>query len=214
MSVSFSKLNPRVALSEIARDFHTRGWMAGTAGNLSARADKSSFWITASGKSKGRLDEQDFVRVDIASGEVIDSIRDTNKPSAETAIHRAIYQLFSDAGACLHVHTIDACLTTADLDASVDHLRLPNIELLKGFNIWEQDPQIDLPLFENMLSVEAIAKNIYERFSKQSPPLTALMIKSHGMTVWGKDLQEAYNRVEAGEFIMSYLARKKKYAST
>lgn len=212
MSVSFSKLNPRVALSEIARDFHARGWMAGTAGNLSARADKSSFWITASGKSKGRLDEQDFVRVDIASGEVIDYIRDTNKPSAETAIHRAIYQLFADAGACLHVHTVDACLATADLDASADRLRLPNIELVKGFNVWEQNPQVDLPLFENILSVETIANNISERFSKYPPSISALMIKAHGMTIWGKDLQEAYNRVETGEFIMSYLARKKCWA--
>jgi len=45
-------LPPRAALVEIARDFHARGWMAGTAGNLSAREDDEHFWITASGRPK------------------------------------------------------------------------------------------------------------------------------------------------------------------
>ena len=56
MANSLDELHPRAALVEIARDFHARGWMAGTAGNLSAREDENHFWITASGKPKGRLD--------------------------------------------------------------------------------------------------------------------------------------------------------------
>jgi len=61
MARSLDDLKPRAALVEIARDFHARGWMAGTAGNLSARADDGHFWITASGKPKGRLEENDFL---------------------------------------------------------------------------------------------------------------------------------------------------------
>jgi len=35
-----------------------------------------------------------------------------------------------------------------------------------------------------------------------------LMIKDHGITVWGNDLQQAYNRIEILEFIMSFMARQ------
>ncbi|MFM7713633.1 MAG: class II aldolase/adducin family protein, partial [Microcystis sp.] len=55
--------DPRLSLVAAARRFYQLGWMLGTAGNLSAKVDDHSFWITASGKSKGKLKEEDFVRV-------------------------------------------------------------------------------------------------------------------------------------------------------
>ena len=43
MAKTLNDLPPRAALVEIARDFHARGWMSGTAGNLSVRADDGNF---------------------------------------------------------------------------------------------------------------------------------------------------------------------------
>ena len=115
MSLSLDKLDPRTALVEIARDFHSRGWMAGTAGNISARdpLHPASFWITATGLAKGRLSEDDFLRIDIAEDRIVERFHDDAKPSAETSIHRVIYQLFPQSNACLHVHSVEACLATA-----------------------------------------------------------------------------------------------------
>lgn len=207
MATLFDDLPPCSALAKIAKDFHARNWMAGTAGNLSKRAaDESSFWITASGKPKGQLDEQDFVRVNVLDGVLVETPKPENKPSAETSIHQVIYQLFPQAKACLHVHTVDAYHATARF-AKQDQLLLPAIEMIKGFDIWEQHPTVYLPVFDNILDVKEIAKAIHARFQQQTPRVTALMIKDHGVTVWGKSLQEAYNRVEILEFIMSYLAR-------
>ena len=87
-------------------------------------------------------------------------------------------------------------------------LSLPPLEMIKGLDIWEQDPQVDLPLFDNILDVPVIAKEILNRFRQTPPQVPALMIRNHGITVWGNTLQQAYNRVEIVEFIMSYLARK------
>ena len=206
MANTLDQLAPRTALIEIARDFHARGWMAGTAGNLSAREDDGSFWITASGKPKGRLQETDFLLVSIADGKIIEHTGN-NKPSAETAIHRAIYQCLPDARACLHVHTVDACLAAAHAPATSGALPLPPLEMLKGLGVWEEQPRIALPLFENYLDVGKIADAIATRFKITPPPVPALMVRNHGVTVWGGSLQEAYNRVEVMEFIMSYLAR-------
>jgi methylthioribulose-1-phosphate dehydratase len=201
-------LPARAALVAVARDFHARGWMAGTAGNLSAREDDQHFWITASGKPKGRLDERDFVLARVADGGVVERLRAEDKPSAETSIHAALYRLFPDARACLHGHVVEAAVAADRAKKGTKHLRLPAIEMIKGFDIWQQNPKVDLPLFENILDVANIASEIEKRFRKKAPPLTALMVRAHGPTVWGKSLQEAYNRFEILEFLLRYAATR------
>jgi len=210
MARRLDQLDPRRALTEIAADFHRRGWMAGTAGNLSTRdrGSPGAFWITASGLAKGRLDESDFLLMDLESEEVLERLSPEVKPSAETAIHRTIYQLFPDATACLHVHSVDASLAVADLAPEASCLTLPPLEMLKGLGLWKERPEVSLPLFANWLDVSAIADAIRQRFMAAPPVIPALMIHSHGSTVWGGSLQEAYNRVEVIEFLMTYLARR------
>jgi methylthioribulose-1-phosphate dehydratase len=206
MATSFDDLDPQLGLVEVGKQFHQRGWMSGTAGNLSVRTD-DKFWITASGKPKGQLDGNDFVQVRISDGEMCRQDTDGNRPSAETCIHQAIYSLFDDAQACLHVHSIDAIIATQRF-ATERSLRLPPLEMVKGFDIWQQNPEIDLPVFDNILDVAHIATAIRDHYQQHSPQLSALMIRDHGITVWGNSLQQAYNRVEITEFLMSYLARK------
>jgi methylthioribulose-1-phosphate dehydratase len=207
MAQTLDDLPPRAALAEIARDFHARGWMAGTAGNLSARADDDHFWITASGMPKGRLEETDFLLVRVKDGEVVERVRPDNKPSAETSIHRTIYALFPGVRACLHGHVVEAVIAVDRAKKGVKSLRLPAIEMIKGFDIWQQNPKVDLPLFENHLDVAKIARDIETRFKKTKPAVTALMVRAHGPTVWGAGLQEAYNRFEILEYLLRYQAQ-------
>ena len=207
MAQTLDAFAPRAALVEIARDFHARGWMHGSAGNLSVRADDAHFWVTASGKPKGRLEESDFLLIHITDGQVAERAAGGNKPSAETAIHRVIYSQFPNARACLHGHSVDSSLVSERVLRSAKALRLPAIEMLKGFDIWQQNPKVDLPVFENILDVAKLAVEINKRFAKKPPALSALMVRGHGATVWGESLQQAYNRFECMEFMLSYLAR-------
>ncbi|MGH2415067.1 MAG: class II aldolase/adducin family protein, partial [Microcystaceae cyanobacterium] len=94
--------DPRPTLIAAARQFYQLGWMVGTAGNLSAKMPDGSFWITASGRSKGKLCGSDFVRIS-PDGGILESPHAANRPSAETSIHQAIYSLFPDVNACYHV---------------------------------------------------------------------------------------------------------------
>lgn len=208
MSTLLDALPPRSALVDIARDFHARGWMSGTAGNLSAREDDGHFWITASGKPKGRLDEDDFLLVRAKDGAVVEKRRAQDQPSAETSIHAVLYRLYPDARACLHGHSIEAMLAASRAKQGARSLRLPPVEMIKGFDIWQQNPKVDLPLFENHLDVAKLAKQIEARFKKTKPVVTALMIRDHGPTVWGASLQQAYNRFEILDFLLAYSARR------
>ncbi len=197
----------REALAAAARDFHARGWMAGTAGNLSARepGDRRAFWITASGRPKGRLEPEDLVRVRVEDGAVVERLDPEARPSAETAIHRAVYAALPQVGACFHVHTVEACL--ASWSAPGPELPLPPLEMLKGLGVMEERPEVGLPLFENRADVEVLAGEVAERLRRAPPRVPALLVRRHGLTVWGAGPQEAYDRVELLAFILDYLAR-------
>lgn len=212
MAKSLDQLPPREALVEIARSFYQRGWMPGTAGNLSAVATRNAagvaetMWITGSGLPKGQLETTDFLRIAVSDGTVVEAPAAALKPSAETSIHHAIYRQLPKAGACLHVHTVDACVAVRRAPANATSLRLPPLEMVKGLGIWDENPQITLPLFQNHADVNHIARDIeLQGPTLQSVP--ALMIRDHGVTVWGNTLQEAFNRVECIEFIFSFMAR-------
>ena len=206
MSNCLNTLSPQAALCYCAKSFYDRGWMLGTAGNLSSRSDNEHFYITASGHPKGQLSESDFVLASV-DNENYDDLGTNNKPSAETSIHQVIYRLYPEAKACFHVHSVDACFATCN---AIEEFALPNLEMIKGFDIWKETPNINLPVFDNYLEVPKISEEIEKRFSQKKPALDALMIKNHGVTVWGASIQQAFNRVEILEFILSYAARSVK----
>ncbi|KYC43196.1 methylthioribulose-1-phosphate dehydratase [Scytonema hofmannii PCC 7110] len=184
-----------------ARHFYHQGWMVGTAGNLSVRLPDGSFWITASGRSKGELCKSDFVRIS-PQGKVEQSSPGL-KPSAETAIHQVIYRLFPEATSCYHVHSVEANLVSRFVQG--DCLPLPPLEMLKGLGVWEENPKCTLPIFANHLQVARIATEIEERFTKTPPEIPALLIRDHGITVWATSPETARNYIELVEYIFRYL---------
>jgi methylthioribulose-1-phosphate dehydratase len=199
----------RLELITAARHFYQQGWMVGTAGNLSARLSDGSFWITASGKSKGELAIDDFVRI-YPDGRVEQPTKDS-KPSAETAIHQVIYNLFPEATSCYHVHSVEANLVSRFLNR--DTLPLPPLEMLKGLGVWEENPDCVMPVFANHLQVQQIATEIKARFSNTPPPLPALLIRDHGVTVWASSSAEARNYIEVVEYIFRYMVAARRVLS-
>ena len=195
----------RTDLISAAKYFHDRGWMWGTAGNLSARNGDGSYWVTASGKSKGELSKDDFITMQMDG--TWEATQPGNKPSAETSIHHAIYSLFPDAQACYHVHSVEANLVsnfTPD-----DTIALPPLEMIKGLGIWDEHPTCYLPLFPNHLSVPTIAADITDRFTSTPPKIPALLIRNHGITVWANSTQGARNLTEVMEYLFRYMVLAK-----
>jgi methylthioribulose-1-phosphate dehydratase len=200
----------RQDLVTAARYFHHCGWMLGTAGNLSARLPDGSFWITASGKSKGELTENDLIR-QFPDGRLEKPTEDL-KPSAETSIHEAIYAIFPEAQACYHVHSVEANLVSnfvppAPMAVLPSQLSLPPLEMIKGFGIWAENPDCVMPLFENHLDVPQIGQAIRDRFDQKLPAIPALLIRNHGVTVWGKSTEDARNKIELAEYIFRYMVQ-------
>jgi methylthioribulose-1-phosphate dehydratase len=199
--------DPRDRLAAVARLFYERGWMFGTAGNLSQRTDEGPFWITASGKQKGDLGREDFLLI-APSGEVLERGRPADRPSAETSLHAAIYGLFPEARACFHVHSVagNVAARLAAPGSPSDRLPLPPLEMIKGLGVWEEEPQVEVDVFPNHAEVPRIAAELVERFRAAPPRLPGFLIRDHGLTAWGRDAAAALNHVELFEYLFAYLA--------
>lgn len=184
-------------LADLAGQLYARGWMEGTAGNISVRLPDrpERALITASGLSKGTLGERDVVEVRISDAQRV--APDAPRPSAETTIHAALYQAFADCHAVVHAHPpyATAVATLAARDGR-DAVLFRDFELIKGLGTPDQFSAA-VPVFRNWPDVSRIAGDVLARLRPASPP--ALLIGAHGATTWGPNLEIARNRMECLE---------------
>ncbi|MFD4357646.1 S-methyl-5-thioribose-1-phosphate isomerase [Nocardia sp. NPDC058518] len=204
-SDSFDARGQEIAAT--ARQLYERGWMPGTAGNISVRVPGGEdALITASGLSKGELSAHDTVLVAIADTTARPG--QNRKPSAETSIHTAVYRT-RPAGAVVHVHSPFAtalATTAARPGGTVTPVRITGFELLKGFGL--ADPSsVAIPVFPNWPDVPRIGTDIetYLRENPDAPPI--LLITGHGITTWGDTLAQARDRAECLEALCELIAR-------
>ncbi len=195
----------RHELVAAGRRFDARGWVPATAGNLSVR-DGDAFWVTASGRHKGRLSAEDFVRVDL-QGRVLERSTPEAQPSAETSLHAAVYRTQPRAESVMHVHSFAG--TYVGRFQHEGRLALPNVEILKAIGIRGQCPNVSIDVFANHADVPAIARDIESRFDARPPLVPAFLIQDHGLTAWGASPTEAEYSVEALELVFQLVSAER-----
>jgi S-methyl-5-thioribose-1-phosphate isomerase/methylthioribulose-1-phosphate dehydratase len=189
---------PPPDVAGMARSLYARGWMDGTSGNISARLlDPDTFVITRSGCGKGTISQADTVLVSAATGAPVRC--GDLRPSAETAIHAAIYAAFPDCRAVVHAHSPYATAVSACCDGTA---WFSDFEIAKGLAV--SDPaKIGIAVFENHADVNRIATDVARRYGQAGTGQVApaLLIAGHGATAWGPDLETARNRLECLELM-------------
>ncbi len=187
-----------------ARCFYEHGWLLGTSGNLSVRLADEAFLITASGRDKGRLTPEDFLACGLEAASEETQPEVGLRPSAETAIHRVIYRHLPDAGAVYHVHEPYSAFCS-ERDGYIGATIMAGAEMIKGLGIWEDDPRVRIPIFENHADVGRIAAAIDEHLhDPHKRKVPGVNIRSHGIYAWGKDAFEAKRHVETFAYLFRY----------
>jgi methylthioribulose-1-phosphate dehydratase len=191
-------------LTAVKTQLAARGWFPATSGNLSMRVgnihgEQFTFAITSSGKDKSVNTPEDFLLVD----EHMVACESTKlKPSAETIIHREIYRL-TGCGAIFHVHTVHNNLAS-ELFWERSTVPIDGVELIKAFNIWEEDAQIEIPIMPNYADIPQIASLIESRII---PRIPGILLRKHGIYAWGANAFEAKRHLEAFEYLFEYAVK-------
>lgn len=191
-------------LSGIKEQFAARQWFPGTSGNLSLRVgdyipENFHFAITASGKDKSVSTPSDFLFVD-QDGRPCETTG--LKPSAETLIHCEIYRE-TGCGAVFHVHTVFNNLVS-EYFGEQGAVPIQGLELIKAFNIWEENAAITIPVLPNYAEIPKIAELVPGVLNQSIP---GILLRGHGIYAWGKNAFEAKRHLEAFEFIFEYIYR-------
>lgn len=190
-------------LADEARRFAGKGWMMGTAGNLSIQAgdEPLRFFITASGKDKGELTEDDVALAGVNGEPVADPARpNAPKPSAEAGLHARIYRK-TGAGAIFHVHTVSAVLA-ADKGA----VELQGLEMLKGLGREAEGDLVKVPIVQNHQDMRILGNRFEEAWIERTP---GMLVARHGLYAWGKDPLQARHHVEIFEWLFQYFVARK-----
>jgi L-fuculose-phosphate aldolase len=169
-------------ICEIGHRIWQRGYCAGNEGNHSVRIGADRVLCTPTGISKGFLEPSDLCVVDM-EGKQVEKNGKGRQRTSEVLVHLAIYKKFPQIGAVIHSHPPHAvafCLANIPLPEGIH----PEAEVFLGKTVFAQYATPGGPALP-------------ESFMDKLTPLTnTILMANHGSISIGKDLTEAYYRLE------------------
>lgn len=163
-----------------AQKLTQKGYLMATGGNLSLRiADKNAFAITPSNFDYMKMTAEDICVLDFE----LNVLEGTLKPSVESAMHAAIYQVRPDVNAVVHTHQVYAS-TLALINKPIPALFDEQTRFLgRSVAIIPYAPS-GTGMLKN-----TIAKNVKDHNN-------AYIMQNHGALCFGTDLERAEHNVE------------------
>lgn len=166
---------------EVGKLVFQKGWVAANDGNISIRLDDERIMCTPTGVSKGMMSVDDIIVVDYEGNKISGRLERTS----EIMMHLTIYNIRSDVDSVVHAHPPTATGFAA-AGRALDTALLPEVIIglgcvpLAGYGL----PGTDA-LTEPMLPL--------------IPKYDALLLGNHGAVSYGKDVMQAYFRMETVE---------------
>lgn len=158
-----------------------RDFVAATSGNISLRLDSGLFLVTPSNMSKGSMKEEDILVVD-GAGKVRFGRR---KLTSEFLMHRRIYERRPDVCAVVHAHPPIAT-GFACAGISLDQAIAAEAILALG--------KVPLAPYATPGTPE-----VPESLDPYIGESGAILLANHGVVAYGRDLAEAFGRMEIVE---------------
>lgn len=160
-----------------------KGYLSATGGNLSVRvAGQDAFAITPSNYDYAKMIPEDICVLDFH----LAALEGARKPSVESAMHAAIYQVRGDVHAIIHTHQVYPS-TLAIINAPIPALFDEQARFLgRSVQIIPYAPSGTGKLKDN------IARQVKNHHN-------AYMMANHGALVFGHDLERALHNVEVLE---------------
>lgn len=165
---------------EVGRLMYDRGYVVASDGNVSIRLDDDRVLATPTMTSKGRMTAEGLALTDM-EGTALNS----NRASSELAMHLLVYRMRPDVKAVCHAHPPHGtAFSVAGL--AIEQPILSEVVLTLGC----------VPLTDyGTPSTDELTENM-KPFVKHH---NALLMANHGAVAYGKDLWEAFDRMETLE---------------
>jgi L-fuculose-phosphate aldolase len=177
-----AKVNVKKAIAECGKQIVDLGLVKATSGNISYRGT-DSFFITPSGYPLNMLTAEEIVEVE-ATGQAIEvkeGVFGPLKPSMETGLHLAVYKAHPEAKAIVHAHPLYATLL-----GTIMEIRPVTYEAACFIYPINYVPPL-LPGSKELATYVGNTK------------ANVIVLKNHGVVVWGETLTECVFRMQVME---------------
>ncbi|MCA9615311.1 MAG: methylthioribulose 1-phosphate dehydratase [Myxococcales bacterium] len=189
-----SETNAKELLCELCRHFYQQGWVSGTGGGISLREGDRVF-MAPSGVQKERIQPEHVYELD-TSGEVRKAPDGDFKLSACAPLFLHAFNL-RGAGAVIHSHSVHAMLATL---VEGDEFRVTHLEMMKGIRDHGYHDELVVPILENTAHECDLADALADAMVRY-PKTQAVLVRRHGVYVWGRDWVEAKTHAECYDYL-------------
>lgn len=196
----------KALISELCSNLYAQGHVSGTGGGISVKVATTvgDFIVMApSGVQKERMRAEDMFVLD-GAGVVVHTPAARPPPykppklSECAPLFMAAYEL-RGAGAVLHGHSMNAFLATL-LDPEASELRLTHIEMIKGIAGQGFYSLHAVPIIENTARECELTDRLRAAIEAY-PQANAVLVRRHGVYVWGKNWIEAKTQFECYDYL-------------
>lgn len=208
---NFDNEHPRILISELCKQFYNLGWITGTGGGISIK-HKEKIYIAPSGVQKERICPDELFVQDISGNDIeLPPSEKKLKKSQCTPLFMCIYK-WRNAGAVIHSHSKFAVMVT--LHWPGEEFRVTHLEMIKGIRNQEKkrsyryDEELIIPIIENTPFEEDLVHEL-ERIILAYPQTCAVLVRRHGIYVWGDTWQQAKTMSECYDYILDIALQMK-----
>ena len=189
----------------LLRKFYDLGWCKGSGGGISIREAENYVWIAPSGVQKELVRTEDLYLMSL-DGKVIEGPSNKELKCSEcTPLFLAAYNL-RNAGAVLHSHSLNTVLVTMMFEHEVV---VRNLEMIKGFRGFQNTSYLTIPIIENTEYESELTENLKNAIV-QYPKSYAVLVRNHGIYVWGDSWEKAKVHVECYDYLFEALIEMRK----
>lgn len=186
-SVLYSEQQLRHEMCRIGQLMHQKGFIDGTAGNITARLDDHRILATPSGLAKGFMRPEQLLIVNL-DGERVDELTDANhhlRPTSESYMHLECYRKRPDVNGVVHAHPPTAVALTL-IEYDFKQCIIPEMVVILGLV-----PTTSYTTPASSENRDAIADLI--------PEHDAILLSNHGSLTVADTLWNAYLKLESLE---------------
>ena len=182
-------------ICDLARSFYDLGWASGTGGGICIR-DGDRVVMAPSGVQKERMQPEQMFTIAL-DGSVLTSPEDPSlRPSECSSLFLKAINL-RGAGAVIHSHSIHAMLATLLFDAE---LAISHLEMIKGIAGMGYRDKLVVPIIDNTARECDLADSL-EAAILAYPQTNAVLVRRHGVYVWGPDWVRAKTQAECYDYL-------------
>lgn len=182
-----SDYEAKKTIIEVGKRMYDKGFVASNDGNISCKVGPNTIWTTPTGVSKGFMTPDMLVKMNF-DGKVL---MGKMKPSSEVKMHIRVYKENPDVMAVTHAHP-PVATSFAIAGISLDRAILPEAVVNLG----------SVPIAHYATPG---TQDVPDSIAPYCNTHNAVLLANHGALSWGKDLLEAYHRLESLEYYATVL---------